>query len=454
MKRSRKPRVAMVSLGCAKNLVDSEIILGSAIEKGFDVTNDTTLADIVVINTCAFIGDAKEESIDAILSAAQFPQQKLVVAGCLPQRYRAELATEIPEIDAFLSLDDVANAGKLFHNLLSSTDGKSCSIHLRVPPSRYLPDHDTPHFRLTPPHTAYVKIAEGCNHPCSFCIIPQIRGRHRSRTIESVVAEVRGLVKAGVREINLISQDTTFYGMDLWTSRANVRQPVVRGHGPNIADLLDALGEIEGDFWIRLLYTHPAHWGDALIESIARNPRVVPYVDIPLQHIHPAMLQAMKRETSRKHIEEWLRKIRAGIPDVAIRTTFIVGFPGETQEHFESLLDFIEETRFDRLGVFKYSREENSRAAALPAQVPERTKNARLRRAMALQQRIASELAAARIGQTLRVLTETPLTARSAYDAPDVDGRVLLSSEAPVGKFLNARITGTKLYDLIGEVAV
>src|SRR5581483_7203480 len=316
----------------------------------------------------------------------------------------------------------------------------------------YIPDYDTPRFRLTPAHTAYVKIAEGCNHPCSFCVIPQMRGRHRSRTIDSVVAEVRGLVAEGVREVNLISQDTTYFGMDLWDEKAGPRAQVDSSRGPTLTKLLRELQKIDGDFWIRLLYTHPAHWSDELIETIAACNKVTRYVDMPLQHIHGEMLDKMRRETSREHIENLIARIRIGVPGIALRTTFIVGFPGETDEHFESLLEFIESIRFERLGVFTYSQEEGSRAAKMADQLPPKIKTARFNRAMKLQQKIAREISTAAVGKTLRVLVEKPRTARSEADAPDVDAQVILQTPAPCGEFANVRITGTQVYDLVGEV--
>jgi ribosomal protein S12 methylthiotransferase len=290
----------------------------------------------LVVNTCGFIESAKKESIDAILAARQRPEQKLIVSGCLAQRYQSELARELPEVDAFVGLDEVASAGEIFHRVLAAQQGKGPLI-LISERSRYVPDFDTTRFRLTPSHLAYVKIAEGCNHPCSFCVIPRMRGRHRSRTVDSVVAEVRNLVSEGVKEVNLISQDTTYFGMDLWPEKAGSRQPVNSRRGPTLIRLLDELACIEGEFWIRLLYTHPAHWSDELIAAIARNPKVARYVDMPLQHIHADMLGAMRRETSRAHIEDLICRLRVGIPGLAIRTTFIVGFPGETEEHFGAL---------------------------------------------------------------------------------------------------------------------
>jgi ribosomal protein S12 methylthiotransferase len=452
----RAPRkVGMVSLGCAKNLVDAEVMLGDAASRGYEVTANADEADVIVVNTCGFIDTAKQESIDAILEAGAKLRdgQKLVVSGCLSQRYSTELRNELPEVHAFIGLDQVAQAGTILDTLFDPANDES-AINLVTRGSRYIPDYTTPKFQLTPAHTAYVKIAEGCNHPCSFCVIPQMRGRHRSRTIESVVREVRERLATGVREFNLISQDTTYFGMDLWAEKAGPRQPVDSSRGPTLVTLLDELGALgrRGDeFWIRLLYTHPAHWSDELIAAIARNPRVVPYIDMPLQHIHQEMLGTMKRETSRQHIEDVIARLRAGIPNLGIRTTFIVGFPGETEEHFESLLEFIERVRFERLGVFAYSREEGSRAAKMENQIPTATKNRRHRTAMKLQQRIAAELAQAQVGRTIRVLTEQPRVGRTVHDAPDVDCKVVLTRDAPVGRFLDARVTGTQVYDLVAE---
>jgi ribosomal protein S12 methylthiotransferase len=313
----------------------------------------------------------------------------------------------------------------------------------------YIPDYDTPRFRLTPAHSVYLKIAEGCNHPCSFCVIPQMRGKHRSRSPQSVLSEIRSLVQEGVREINLISQDTTYYGMDLWSEKAGPRQPVDSSRGPTLAALLEEIENIDGEFWIRLLYTHPAHWSDELIRTISQSTKVARYIDMPLQHIDETMLRVMRRETSRPHIERLIDRLREGIPGVALRTTFIVGFPGETETEFKSLLEFIERTRFDRLGVFKYSQEDGSRAAKMPAQVDQRTKNARYRRAMVLQQRIAFELAQERVGRELKLLVDEPFRARSEFDAPDIDTRVILSELGPVGEFVTRKITAHRGYDLV-----
>ena len=472
-----KTKVGMISLGCAKNLVDAEIMLGDIRAQGMEITADAEDADVLIVNTCAFIDSAKEESIEAILESHQQrglkkrKGQRLIVSGCMSQRFSKELSAELTEVDAFMGLDQVAEAGKLIQQVLDRplapaarppgtrakkaaqalTDETWEPLNVVSRKPVYIPDWDTPRVRLTPKHTAFTKIAEGCNHPCSFCVIPQMRGRHRSRTIESVVQEVRSLVQEGVREISLISQDTTYFGMDLWEQKAGPRQPVDSSRGTALTDLLRALNAIPGDFWIRLLYTHPAHWSDELITCIAECDKVVRYIDMPLQHIHPRMLQLMQRETSSEHIENLIRRIRLGIPDIHIRTTFIVGFPGETDEEFEYLLDFIQRTRFERLGIFTYSQEEGSRAAKMEDQIIPKVKQARYRKAMKLQQRIAREISESRVGRVVRALVDEPTLARSHGDAPDIDGRILLTQPAPVGEFIKVRITDAQVYDLIGQ---
>ena len=476
MDTARKTRVGMISLGCAKNLVDAEIMLGSVLQRGMEITSCPEEADVLVVNTCAFIDSAKEESIEAVLEAHQRrglnkrQDQKLIVSGCMSQRFAKELHQEMPEVDAFIGLDQVSDLGAIVEKLLGKrptlnaelstfnahrwtldVDSGNGDLGLTFADRRptYIPDYDTPRFRLTPAHFAYVKIAEGCNHPCSFCVIPQMRGKHRSRPLQSVLAEIRGLVSEGVREINLISQDTTYYGMDLWLAKAGPRQPIDSTRGPTLAVLLREIQEIEGEFWVRLLYTHPAHWSDELIETIAQSDKVARYIDIPLQHIDDAMLGRMRRETSRAHIENLIHRLRVGIPGVTLRTTFIVGFPGETDAEFARLLDFIRRTRFERLGIFKYSQEEGSRAAKMPGQIPARIKNARYRTAMSVQQEIAHGVARAKVGRELKLLVDQPHIARSEGDAPDVDARVVLSEAAPVGEFIWRRITGSRSYDLL-----
>src|SRR6266403_1947706 len=480
---SSKPKIGMISLGCAKNLVDAEIMLGSVLQRGMEITSRPEDADVLIVNTCAFIDSAKEESIEAILDAHQQrglhrrPDQKLIVSGCMSQRFARELRHEMPEVDAFIGLDQVAQLGEIVEKLLSkhrtlnaqhpvpksdswalgvgrsaldvSSENNEADLAFANTRPTYIPDYDTPRFRLTPAHFAYLKIAEGCNHPCSFCVIPQMRGKHRSRPPQSLLEEIRGLVSEGVREINLISQDTTYYGMDLWQVKAGPRQPVDSTHGPTLAALLREIQKIEGEFWVRLLYTHPAHWSDELIETIAGCDKVARYIDIPLQHIDESVLRRMRRETSRAHIENLSHKLRAGIPGVTLRTTFIVGFPGETDGEFASLLDFIQQSRFERLGIFKYSQEEGSRAAKMTLQIPAKTKNVRYREAMSVQQQIAHETARQKVGSELKLLVDQPHIGRTEGDAPDVDTRVILSNAAGVGEFVSRRITGTRGYDLL-----
>src|SRR5881227_452590 len=471
LRQTRLPRprtkVGMISLGCAKNLVDAEIMLGSALQCGMEITSRAQDADVLVVNTCAFIDSAKEESVNSILEAHQQrglskrPNQKLIVSGCMSQRFSSELRELLPEVDAFVGLDQVSELGEIVQRMVTGGDdpgrasladaalATNLGYNFVTPHPSYIPDYDTPRFRLTPAHSAYVKIAEGCNHPCTFCVIPQMRGKHRSRTMESVLTEIRNLVSEGVREFNLISQDTTYYGMDLWAEKAGPRQPVDSARGPTLIALLREIQKIDGNFWVRLLYTHPAHWSDELIETIAACDKVARYIDMPLQHIDETMLARMRRETSRGHIENLIEKLRAGIPGLALRTTFIVGFPGETDEEFESLLEFIARVRFERLGIFKYSREEGSRAAKMPGQVPVKLKNARYREAMSIQQKIAHEMARGKIGHELKLLIDQPLIARTEADAPDVDTRVILAKPAPVGEFVRKQITGARGYDLL-----
>jgi ribosomal protein S12 methylthiotransferase len=448
-------KVSLISLGCAKNLVDSEIMVGHLHGAGMEVIPDAANADVVIVNTCSFIDSSKEESIGHILEAHRqrglrrhTRGQKLIVAGCMSQRFSKDLPGTLPEVDAFIGLDQVTKVAPIIEELFSM-DRKHASRSFVTARSTFIPDFDTPRFRLTPRHFAYVKVAEGCNHPCTFCIIPQIRGRHRSRTVESVVAEARGLVSEGVRELNLISQDTTFFGMDTWDERPSPRTPVDSTRGTALTTLLRRLDAIEGDFWIRLLYTHPAHWSDELVATIAACRKVARYVDMPLQHISDRMLTAMQRETSGAAIRDLVRRIRKGIPGIALRTTFIVGFPGETDQDVDELCDFIRETRFERLGVFRYSQEEGTRAAKMPGQIPPKVKEARWHRVMALQKEIASAVSQESVGRTLRVLVEEPGVARGEADAPDIDGRVYVPRGLPVGEFADVAITGHHDYDLL-----
>jgi len=450
-------KVSLVSLGCAKNLVDSEIMVGHLHQAGMQVVPDQDQADVVIVNTCSFIDSSKEESINHILEAHEArgmkkrrAGQKLIVAGCMSQRFSKELPKELPEVDAFIGLDQITRVGPIIEELTGVKRAKGEAPQNFIEGrSTYIPDYDTPRFRLTPKHFAYIKIAEGCNHPCAFCIIPQIRGRHRSRSVESVVAEARQLVAEGVKEINLISQDTTYFGMDTWEQRPNPRSPVDSSRGTALTTLLRQLNAIPGDFWIRLLYTHPAHWSDELIKTIAECPKVARYIDIPLQHISDHMLGRMQRETSGQYIRDLIGRIRAGIPGIAVRTTFIVGFPGETEADVEELCGFVQETKFERLGVFRYSQEEGTKAAKMEEQLATKLKDARYRRTMSLQREIAAEVSERFVGKTLRVLVEEPGVARGEADAPDIDGRVYVPRNLPVGEFANVLITGARDYDLL-----
>lgn len=451
--------VGFISLGCAKNLNDSEIMIGHLQKAGMTMTPDPDLADVVVVNTCSFIDKAKKESIDTILGVAQakergeYPkEQKLVVAGCLAQRFSKELPDLLPEVDAFIGLDQITALPDVITSIMTGTLGDR---NLVSDKSTYIPDYDTPRFRLTPRHSAYIKIAEGCNHTCTFCVIPQIRGRHRSRSQESIIREARMLVEAGVKEINLIAQDSTYYGMDRWQdgNRPTPRSGVDSTKGESLSTLIRELNAIPGDFWIRILYTHPAHWSDELIRTISECPKVTRYVDIPLQHISDNMLSSMQRQTNGDYIRDILRRMRSGVPGMAIRTTFITGFPGETEDDHRELMDFIEEFRFERAGIFTYSREEGTKAYKMPNQVHHRTKTRRANEASELLARIADEIGQEQIGKTIRVLVEAPGVARTEWDAPDIDGSVSVPEDLPVGQFADVRIIDAVAYDLVAEKA-
>ncbi len=460
--------VGLISLGCAKNLIDSEVMIGHLAQAGMSLTPDPELADVLIINTCSFIDMAKQESIDAIFGAVQDrsadpdrERQKIIVAGCLSQRFAKDLPGIMPVVDAFIGLDQITKVAPIIENLLGKkndaevqkTEGPSATEDPRdfvTLKPQYVPDWSTPRMRLTPDHFAYVKIAEGCNHTCTFCIIPTIRGKHRSRTQDSVVREVQALVASGVKEINLISQDTTYFGMDQWEGkRPTPSSPVDSTRGESLSTLLREINKIEGDFWVRLLYTHPAHWSDELITTIAECDKVAKYVDIPLQHISDRMLTAMKRVTSGDYIRDLLRRMRAGIPGLGIRTTFIVGFPGETEEDFQELLEFIREFRFERAGVFQYSKEEGTRANKMDGHLHHATRKSRWSRAMAELQRIAGETNQAQVGKAVRVLVEQPGEARTQWDAPEIDGSVMVDESIPVGEFANITIGDWRGYDLL-----
>jgi ribosomal protein S12 methylthiotransferase len=453
---NRMTKVALISLGCAKNLVDSEIMLGSLKTAGYEYVEDPEKADVLIINTCAFINDAKKESIAAIQEAAEKKhgkKQKLIVSGCLAQRYRDQLPTLMPEVDAFVGLDQVAEAAKIVSEVLGQKRGRNeHPVSYVTERPAFIPDYDTPHLRLTPKHSSYVKIAEGCNHMCAFCVIPKIRGRHRSRAMDSILTEVKALVKAGCKEISLVSQDSTYYGMDKWEGeKAKRTSKVDSSKGDSLASLLRELNAIEGDFWIRVLYTHPAHWSDELMDAFAKCAKVVKYVDIPLQHISDNMLTAMRRETGSAYIKELVKNLRKRIPEVMIRSTFIVGFPGETQQDFDELMTFIKEARIERGGVFEYSKEEDTPAYRLTGSVHPSTKRKRRNLSTELLFQLASSRGEALIGKKLRVLVEAKGIARTQWDAPEVDGTVEVSDKLPIGQFADVEIEDAIGYQLFAK---
>jgi ribosomal protein S12 methylthiotransferase len=439
-------KVHILSLGCPKNLADSELMLGALAGAGFEITLDPDEAQVLVVNTCAFIEAAKKESIDAILEAGRAKQQsagrRLVVAGCLAQRYSTELREQLPEVDIFVGTGNFLD----LPDLLRRTETAESRPVPYTGAAHLLPSAAAPRVKTGDFFTSYLKISEGCDHKCAFCIIPKIRGRHESRSIDDVVAEARALVDSGVRELNLIAQDLTAYGRD--------RQP-----RSSLAELLVELDRIEGLRWIRLLYCYPNFVTDELLDAIAKLPRVVKYIDMPLQHADDGILRAMKRERSVGALQNLLAKIRRRIPGVTLRSSFIVGFPGETEKAFDRLMDFVREEQFERVGVFTYSREENTAAYEMQSQVPERVKRQRRAALMELQADISLRKNRDLIGREVEVLVEgevegraTRIRGRMSGQAPDIDGMVLLKGEADPGDFVRARIDKALSYDLVGEV--
>jgi ribosomal protein S12 methylthiotransferase len=437
-------KIGMVSLGCPKNLVDSEVMLGQLRARGYDLVSDAREADVIVVNTCAFIDRAKQESVDAILEMAALKEQgkakRLVVAGCLSQRYDAELRREIPEIDASLGTGQVAD-------IVRAVEGEATSLAESPDLPTWVYDHASPRLLTTPKYLAYVKISEGCDYTCSFCIIPALRGKHRSRPAEDVIAEVRSLAERGVKEVVLVAQDSTRYGLDL-------------GVRDGLAYLLRRLGRIDGLRWIRVMYAYPATLSDPILEAMASEPKVVKYVDIPLQHASDAVLKRMKRPTGRGNLLGMVERIREKVPGVAIRTSFIVGFPGETEADFEELLGFVEAAAFDNVGVFTYSDEENTTSFELDGRLPAGLKEKRRKRLMSLQKRLSAKRNRARVGDRVDVLvegthedTDLLLVGRMASQAPEIDGRVILNDgTAGVGDFVRAEVTEAHAYDLVARV--
>jgi len=438
--------VCLVSLGCPKNLVDAEVMLGHLPTDRYQIVTDEAQAEVIIVNTCAFIREAKEESVDTILTVADQKSsgrcKLLVVSGCLSQRYQEELAAELPEVDLFVGTADAPRIVELLDQGLAGT-GPRRAIGL----PDFLYDHTTPRALSSPFYTAYVKIAEGCANHCSYCVIPSIRGTLRSRSISSVVAEVEDLVNRGVKEINLIAQDVTAFGAD-------------RDDGANLVALLEELVKIDGLHWLRLLYAYPDGISEELLALMAREEKICRYLDVPIQHIDDRMLQAMNRRVDGAGIRALIGQIRSYLPDVTLRTSLIVGFPGESDDQFRRLLAFVEEGHFERLGVFRYSREEGTPAAAMPDQVPERVQLARYRRLMKAQSRVSFRKNRALVGRVEPVLvegvseeSELLLKGRSVRQAPDVDGQVYITAgQANVGDIVQLKITDSSEYDLIGAI--
>lgn len=438
-------QVCLISLGCPKNLVDAEVMLGHLPAERFHITTDENHADIIVVNTCAFIRDAQEESIETILEVADYKKngrcKVLIVSGCMPQRFQQDLEQELPEVDIFMGTADAPRIVELIDNHLKGDLAHDIGL------PDYLYDHTTPRVKSSPFYSAYIKIAEGCANHCSYCVIPSIRGTLRSRSIESVIAEAEQLVRQGVKEINLIAQDVTAFGAE-------------RETGPQLIALLKELVKIDDLCWLRLLYAYPDGITDELIELMAREQKICNYLDLPIQHIDDKILEAMNRRIDESGIRSLLKRIRARIPEMTLRTSIIVGFPGETDTQFRKLLNFVEEGHFERLGVFKYSREEGTPAAKMSDQVLERTKQARLKRLMKAQSRVSFKKNLALKGHIEPTLiegyseeTDLLLRGRSIRQAPDVDGLVYITAgQAKIGDIVQLKITDSSEYDLIGEI--
>ncbi|MCH5262029.1 MAG: 30S ribosomal protein S12 methylthiotransferase RimO [Lachnospiraceae bacterium] len=438
-------KVLFISLGCDKNLVDSEMMLGMLAESGYEFTDDEREADIVVINTCCFIGDAKEESINTILEMAELKKsgdiEMLIVAGCLAERYREEIQTEIPEVDAVLgttAIDEVVNT----MNNVSRGIKENCYKSLEEKPLTGVKRVVT-----TGGHYAYLKIAEGCDKHCTYCIIPKVRGNYRSVPMEHLVSEARELVEHGVKELILVAQETTVYGTDLYGHKA-------------LPELLRELCKINGIYWIRILYCYPEEIDDELIQVMREEKKICNYLDLPIQHASDSILQRMGRKTDSRKLETIIEKLRREIPDICLRTTLITGFPGESEAEHEELLSFVERMRFDRLGVFTYSQEEDTPAADMPEQIPEEVKEERQGQLMELQQEIAFEAAQEMVGRVVTAMIEGKVADENAYvartykDAPSVDGFLFINTdrELMTGDFVRVKVTASYEYDLIGEL--
>ncbi len=446
-------KVGFVSLGCPKNLVDSEVMMGTLAEAGYEITNSAEDAETVVVNTCGFIESAKQESIDAILEATRLKTEgvakRVVVAGCLVERYRDDLMKELPDVDAFIGTSQVGE-------ILKAADDRFDSRELTLTPignktATYLYDFDTPRFRATESHMAFIKIAEGCDRPCAFCSIPSMRGSFRSRRFGSIIEEARNLAKQGVKEVVLIAQDSSRYGEDL-------------GEVDALAALIRALGEIEELEWVRVMYAYPTHISDAFLAAIADTPKAVKYLDMPLQHASRNVLKLMKRGGTCDSLERLIGRVRDAVPGIAIRTTFITGFPGETDEDFEELMTFVKNCRFDNLGVFTYSDEEGTPAFDLPNKVDPKIAKQRRSRLMKEQAKISKQLNRAKVGKTFPVIfeglsQESDLLFQGRFEgqAQEIDGYVLINDmpdqlDPQIGAVYNVRITEAYEYDLVGTI--
>ena len=447
-------KVGFISLGCPKNLVDSEVMMGHLKQNGYEITAAAADAETVVVNTCGFIDSAKKESIDAILEAARLKTEghakRLIVAGCLVERYRDELRAEMPEVDAFIGTNQI-------NDILTVADPRTNTRNLPVvqlgnQSATYLYDESTPRVLATPSHYAFVKIAEGCDRPCAFCFIPQMRGHFRSRRFGSIIAEAHQLAEEGVKELILVAQDSSRYGEDL-------------GKPDALARLLRELSHVDGIEWVRVMYTYPTHISDAFLDVLAEEPRAVKYLDMPLQHASQNVLKLMKRGGNRQSLERLIERARRRVPGIGVRTTFITGFPGETEADFEELLAFVKNVEFDRVGVFTYSDEEGTPAFELPNKVPARIASRRRTALMKAQARISRRKNRARVGETVRVLfegeskeSELLWRGRIETQAPDIDGCILINDVPEgvlpeVGDFVSVEITEAHEYDLIGRIS-
>ena len=432
-------KIALVNHGCAKNLVDSELMLGLLEQKGYEVTLDDKAADIVVINTCSFIHDAEKESVQSILQTAK-NGKKVIVTGCLPQKYKGELKKALPEITGMVGTSDIKEIVNVVEKV---AEGKKNIDKISEKP-QYIYPETIERRQITVGPSSYIKIADGCNYHCGYCIIPQLRGEYHSRTIENIIEEAKSLLLKGVTELVLIAQDTTGYGVDLYGKKS-------------LPKLLEELNKLQGEFWIRIMYAYPSQMTDELLDTIACLDKVVKYVDLPLQHRNKEILEAMRRPVF--DYDGLIAKIRTKIPNVAIRTAFITGYPGETEEQFNELYDFVKRSKFEKMGVFEYSREKNTASYNMREQIPDKIKRQRRKKLMALQRKISKSINKTYVGKTLRCIIEAIqddglVMLRTQHDAPEIDGMVYAASESPVipSDFANVLIENSDEYDLYGRI--